>query len=490
MTSVKKVLLPFALAATLAACTQAGAGSLDGVFGPRASRTQLAFAALAEGDFVQAQSQADQALALDADDPHALYARAVALRYSGRERDAAEILSRLMESERAQQAPIAGGAWNAMAPTTVARLARQQLESMNVAATLPTTLTPPSPAVVPAVVEQAAPAGAAPVAAMGAPTEPALSGIELLNAAQRFQVLKRLRDDGLITDGEYAGRRAANIGVLLPFSSSVRPAEGLGRPVPTAEQVAARLDALRQSLAGGSVRPEEHFAEREAILDAILPADPRRRMAPPSPPVSLADAAERADALQRLRDMGVISKDEYGRERAALEKAAARFMTRADAAAGTVLVPKAPAKAGSGGGAKKPAPAKPAATVLVPKTDAEALAAGRAGGDPSRMVGQGPTVVAAPAATPAAAAATGPVVLHLASYKSKGAAEAGWADLRARLKALSALSPQYTEVDLGAGRGTYWRLNAGPLSDQAAAERLCGQLAAQGQYCRAAFAGG
>lgn len=508
MRSVKKVLLPLLVAGTLAGCAQ-GNGGVEGLFGPRASRTDLAYAALAQGDFAQALRQAGAALEDDPTDPHALFARAVALRNVGRGAEAAPIFARLAESERAQGATVSGGAWTGMAPTTVTALAAANLEGPGKPAAAPTVLMPaalvPPPAsampasvvTVPSSPAAEVDAGAkAPAPAAHSPMDvqrqPPLSGIELLNAAQRFLVLRRLRDEGMVTDAEYAARRTANIGALLPYSAARPPAEGLGRPVPTAEQVMARLEALRQSLAGGSLRPEEHAAEREAIIDAILPADPRARMAPPSPPMSLGDAAERANALQRLRDMGVISGDDYGRERAALEKAAGRLMSRGDGAAGTVLVPKAPSKPASSSSAKKPAPAKPAPAPLVPKTDADVLKAGARGGDSGRMVGQGPTVVPAPAAQAAPArGASSAVVLHLASYKSKDAAEAGWNDLRTRFrKQLGGLSPQYAELNLGAGGGTYWRLNAGPISDQAAAERLCSQLTAQGQYCRTAFADG
>lgn len=488
MRSVKQGLLPLVVAAALAGCAPAGGGGLDGLMAPRVSHSDLAYAALARGDLPQAVTQADLALAEDPDDPHALLARGVALRSgAGNEAEAAAIFRRLTESERARDAMVSGGPWTGMATTTVAALAGRQLDAMTAGATRPASLTERPAAVVAAA---ASAAGAGEVSSLPARTEPPLSGIELLNAAQRFLVLRRLRDEGMITDGEYGSRRAANIGALLPYSSQTPPAPGLGRPVPTAEQVMARLEALRESLTGGSLRPEEHFAERESILDALLPADPKTRVAPPSPPTSLADAAERADALQRLRDMGAISKDEYARERAALEKAAGRLMTRADGA-GTVLVPK-PAGKGGGGGKKPAAPAKPAAPTAPPKTDAEALAAAAArGGDPSRMVGRGPVVVEAPAAPAPARPPGSPVVLHLASYKSKEAAEAGWAALRSKFSAvLGPLSPRYDEVNLGTGQGTYWRLNAGPLSDSAAAQRLCDRLAAQGQYCRTAFAEG
>lgn len=82
----------------------------------------------------------------------------------------------------------------------------------------------------------------------------------------------------------------------------------------------------------------------------------------------------------------------------------------------------------------------------------------------------------------------GGVVLHLASYRSAEQAREGWAALRQRYpEELSGLKPQLGRVELGPDRGTYWRLNAGPVDSAARARVLCGRLEAQGQYCKAAF---
>lgn len=512
------MLVPVALAAALAGC----AGGPSGMGGPT-SQTELAYAALARGDHEQAEQRARAALAEDPDAPLALYVQAAALRGQGRLGEAMEILRRLSQMPAAAEASVTGNTPEGPVTVSVADLAGAQLAALE-RETSPTSLTPPAiaanaPRPNPPVAEPAdagaeaapdtAPASAMPVTtaatavpdARPVPEEaPPLSGIALLNAAERFLVLRRLRDAGMITDPEYAGRRAENIGVLLPYSTDRRPAADLGRPVPSAELVSARLEALRQTLASRALTPEEQVAERRAILDAILPVDPIHRAPPPAPPVSLGDAAERADALERLRDRGIISSGEYSRERKALEKASRNAVAHGDGrnarlvggAAAPARAQAAPPPSGKTAATRAPAP-KPD-TVLVPRTDAEALAA--RGGDAAalgRRVGQQPTVVPeAPAAAPKADAAPAGerTVLHLASYRSEAAAREGWAALSRRHAGdLSGLQPHLVRVDLGQGQGVFWRLNAGPLPNAAAARGRCRRLEARGQYCKTAFLG-
>lgn len=97
---------------------------------------------------------------------------------------------------------------------------------------------------------------------------------------------------------------------------------------------------------------------------------------------------------------------------------------------------------------------------------------------------------AAAAATPATppAAATPPAselqfAVHLASYKQEAEATKGWSQLQARFAALKPMQARLSRVDLGP-KGVYFRLKAGPLPDQKAAEALCRQLKSAGAgYC-------
>ena len=80
------------------------------------------------------------------------------------------------------------------------------------------------------------------------------------------------------------------------------------------------------------------------------------------------------------------------------------------------------------------------------------------------------------AVTPTHAGPASPVRIRLASVQSPDAARQEWArlkhdneDLLGRLTAVA------VRTDLG-DKGIYYRVEAGPLSDPAAAERLCGEL--------------
>ena len=109
-----------------------------------------------------------------------------------------------------------------------------------------------------------------------------------------------------------------------------------------------------------------------------------------------------------------------------------------------------------------------------------------------------PAQSGAPAATPAAtpapartqapapattAAAGGTARVQLASLPEQAQAQATWTQLQRKFPAeLGGLSPSFERVDLGA-RGIYFRLQAGPLRDRAAAQALCEKLSAAKQGC-------
>ena len=55
---------------------------------------------------------------------------------------------------------------------------------------------------------------------------------------------------------------------------------------------------------------------------------------------------------------------------------------------------------------------------------------------------------------------------------------------------LGPLQPEVSRVNLGAQKGVFYRLLAGPLPSQAEAERVCRELKAKRQFCEVAFMGG
>ncbi len=356
-----------------------------------AAFTDRAMAALSRGDYAAAEALAGQAVNDDPGDPRAVLAMAVVYERTGR-------TARAVEYYRALQAmqPQGSAMVGTPEPRPLVEIAAAAIERLEGRA-VPAKAQAPRPG----------------------------------DAAQRFEVLRQLLERGLVTPEEYQARRNDNLGALLRYSEAP-PAAGLDWPPPRLDQFVQRLESLTRALERGAITPREHALERQAILQALLPLDPRVRAPAPPPP----DVAATLARLQGLRAAGLVSPEEAARERAAIE----RFLP-------------------------PPPPRDEAPQTLIPAEPRPATAA-------------------------APAEPAGGFAVHLASYKSESAARDGWAQLRKRHGALlGALAPSVTRVELP-GKGVFWRLKAGPLSDRAAAEALCAKLEARKQYCEPAFAGG
>lgn len=248
------------------------------------------------------------------------------------------------------------------------------------------------------------------------------------NVISRFQTLVALRDQGLITQEEYGARRKANLGALLPLTAPP-PAAGLDRPVPSTEQISGRLRAIARALEMRAISVNQHSAERTMILDALLPAAPVVVANPGAPPQGLMQAADTVRRLEYLRSSGLISSDQYTKERTAVEAAV------------------------QGPGMARPG-AKDAAKTATAK-----------------------------------AKPTGPQpAIHIASYRSKKMAERGWREASAKHKSLlRGLKHGTRRVNLGPRKGVYYRLMAGPFASKGEAANLCRKLKRRGQYCEVSF---
>ncbi|MEQ9111226.1 MAG: SPOR domain-containing protein [Rhodospirillaceae bacterium] len=254
---------------------------------------------------------------------------------------------------------------------------------------------------------------------------------EQRNILERFAILDRLSEEGLLTRQERDQRRAQNIGALLPYSAP-SPARFLGREVPSGDAISARLASLRRSLEMRAITPRQHALERSIILDALLPAEPRLRAQPEPPPSDVIEAAALIGQLESLRFSGIISDAEFEREKAAID---------------SYLM-----------------------TGMIPDMT----------GEPLSMTAD-PAVDRAPAVSAPMLSGLG---LHLASYRTQQAAEAGWQTISGKYKGqLSGLDPKITQVNLGQGKGTFYRLLAGPVQDQQRAKSICDQLKRSNQYC-------
>jgi len=94
------------------------------------------------------------------------------------------------------------------------------------------------------------------------------------------------------------------------------------------------------------------------------------------------------------------------------------------------------------------------------------------------------------AAAKAGEAGEGGYAVHLASFRTRDAAEREWKRLGAAYgKLLGGLEARFPRVDLGAEKGVYYRLLAGPLADAARARELCQALRKHKVECRVVPAG-
>jgi hypothetical protein len=270
------------------------------------------------------------------------------------------------------------------------------------------------------------------------------------NIVSRFETMRVLRDQGLVTPDEYAVRRQTNIGALLPLTSPP-PAAGLDRPVPGTQEIVGRLRAIGRALEMRAMTVSEHAAERSMIVDALMPATPLMTAPPAPPPQGLMEAADTVRKLEQLRDAGYITSNEYAKERAAVERA---------------LLPPPPVVPSVAASAPSAVASPPARTAVGAPVALTAPPTGAAAGVTSNEGGARPAV-------------------HLASYRSRKDAERGWTLVqRAYQQLLDGLTAEITEVDLGPDRGLYFRLNAGPMENEAAAVDLCRKLKRRHQYCK------
>ena len=292
----------------------------------------------------------------------------------------------------------------------------------------------------------------APTIANPGPGDIPLTGAER-NTIQRFEILKRLEDEALITHDEYVKRRTANAGGLLPYTHPPA-AEGLGRPVPSADAIVARLAALRRSFELRAITPQQHALERNMILNALLPENPTDRADPRPPPKDMIEGAAEAGHLERLRENNLITAEELQTEKDAIEYAVANGLLPSQ---DTARTPRRTT----------------ASTVARPAAGAAAAAA----------------KPAAAAVSPLNREITGPV-LHIASYRSEASAMKGWDEVIGKNKALLAnVQPIVRRVDI-AEQGTFYRLMAGSYASMSDAEAACVKLKEAGQFCRASATGG
>ncbi|MFC1673972.1 tetratricopeptide repeat protein [Pseudomonadota bacterium] len=404
------------------------------------NEAELGLAELAKGDIVLAQTHFEKALKANPNDVHALYGLAVLYQNTGQATRSRQLYEQIVSMTPPPREEILIWADKQTQPIFEVAQVNLHLLANGQPAGLPGA---PMPGVQPMSPQSMSPQVMSPQMqpgpqvstwgqGIGQPTPPPAAPAPMftdadLNIVDRFKTLRALLDQGLITQDEFVARRQTNVGALLPLSSAP-PASGLDRPVPSVDQVTGRLRAIGRALEMRALSPAQHMAERTMILDALMPARPANVSLPALPPKGLMEAADLVRRLEMLKEADLITSDEYSKERAAIE-----------------------------------------ATMQPPQ--ASPSAASMQGAEPMAM-DSGPQLSGFQPA------------VHLASYRKQGSADKGWAGLVKRYGSqLGGLEYRVERVDLGGGKGVFYRLKAGPLPSNAAAQDLCRKLKAKGQYC-------
>lgn len=123
----------------------------------------------------------------------------------------------------------------------------------------------------------------------------------------------------MITKEEFLSRRSTNIGGLLPLTNTP-PAAGVDNPVPSADLIIERINALKDAVESRAITPREFSAERDIIIEALLPPTPRTRMKPKAPSKDILGAAKDLRKLEVLYDLNLITSNEKAAEQKAVEK--------------------------------------------------------------------------------------------------------------------------------------------------------------------------
>ncbi len=139
------------------------------------------------------------------------------------------------------------------------------------------------------------------------------------NIISRFLILKELAEKDLITKEEFLSRRMTNVGGLLPLTHKPG-ALGIDNPVPSPDMIIERINVLKEAVESRAITPREFAAERELIIEALLPPTPRQRMKNKAPAKDILTAAKDIRKLEVLYDLNLITSNEKDQEKKAIEK--------------------------------------------------------------------------------------------------------------------------------------------------------------------------
>ncbi|MEE8273917.1 MAG: tetratricopeptide repeat protein, partial [Alphaproteobacteria bacterium] len=243
----------------------------------------LGFAAITEGNLGLAETYLDAALAINPNNPYALLNLGVVYQHTGRMPAARKLYNKLTVLDPPDTAVTATR--ERQVGTRLVDIARSNLAQLDADAAL---------------------------AGLPAPSSEDAERAILT----RFAALERLHDEELISAKEYAARRQANLGVLLPRTAQA-PAPEIVRPAPHVEHIIVRLKAIRQFRDAGALTAREYALERASILDGLMPLQPNAPIRPTAKPGGEDGATPQTARLDRLLALKLITPQEYRRERAA-----------------------------------------------------------------------------------------------------------------------------------------------------------------------------
>ena len=295
--------------------------------------SERGFGKLSKGQFLAAQTLFDEALKANPRDVYALFGKGIILQHSRQLNHARQVYEAVLALRPSSDQKLL--VINDLAPQSVRELAALNLSLLDsqgvsnafgppgipgvpaLKAKIPTSIMGPS-------------AGRKRVTSMSLPDASVASRGDK-NIISRFETLKKLRDRGLVTPVEYAIRRKRNVGALTKLTAAP-PAAGLTRSVPGVDQISHRLKAIGRALELRAITIRQHGAERTMIIDGLMPANPKMSEKPPLAPKGLMAAAAAVRRIEMIKERGLISKEEYAKEKAAIEKILAPTAPTAKAA--------------------------------------------------------------------------------------------------------------------------------------------------------------
>lgn len=139
------------------------------------------------------------------------------------------------------------------------------------------------------------------------------------NTIARFMILKELAETDLITKDEFLRARQANIGGLLPLSYAPASSQVV-KAVPTADIIIDRINALKAAVEDRAITAKEFAAERNLIIEAVLPPRPAQRLKRKTPSKDIISAAKDLRKLEVIYDLNLITSNEKEKERNAIEQ--------------------------------------------------------------------------------------------------------------------------------------------------------------------------